>query len=72
MPRTISGFELVKFLTKNGFEVYSRKGSHVKLISIQRNAKTIVPQHESLSVGTLNSILRQTKLTDEEIKELFC
>ena len=71
MPKTISGLELVKFLTKKGFEVYSRKGSHVKLVSIQRNTKTIVPQHEEISKGTLNSILRQAKLTQEEINELF-
>ncbi|HPM86210.1 MAG: type II toxin-antitoxin system HicA family toxin [Candidatus ainarchaeum sp.] len=71
MPKTISGFELVKFLNKKGFEVYSRKGSHVKLISIQRNTKTIVPLHEEISKGTLNSILRQAKLTREEINELF-
>jgi predicted RNA binding protein YcfA (HicA-like mRNA interferase family) len=71
MPKTISDFELVKFLNKKGFEVYSRKGSHVKLISIQRNTKTIVPLHEEISKGTLNSILRQAKLTREEINELF-
>jgi len=61
----------VKFLTKKGFEVYSRKGSHVKLISIQRNTKTIIPLHGEISKGTLNSILRQAKLTEEEINELF-
>lgn len=61
----------MKFLTKKGFEVYSRKGSHVKLISIQRNTKTIIPLHGEISKGTLNSILRQAKLTEEEINELF-
>jgi len=71
MPKSISGLELIKFLTKKGFEVYSRKGSHVKLISLSRNTKTIVPLHNGLSVGTLNSILRQAKLTEEEISELF-
>lgn len=72
MPKTVSGIELVKFLNKKGFEVYSQKGSHVKLISVQRITKTIVPQHKELSKGTLNSILRQAKLTEEEINELFC
>ena len=61
----------MKFLTKKGFEVYSRKGSQVKLISIQRNTKTIIPLHGEISKGTLNSILRQAKLTEEEINELF-
>jgi len=72
MPKTISGLDLVKFLTKKGFEIHSRKGSHVKLISVQRNTKTIVPLHDEISKGTLNSILRQAKLTEEEINELFC
>lgn len=71
MPKSISGFELVKFLSKKGFTIYSRKGSHVKLISVERNTKTIVPQHKVLSKGTLNSILRQTKLSEEEINEIF-
>jgi predicted RNA binding protein YcfA (HicA-like mRNA interferase family) len=71
MHKTISGLELVKFLAKKGFTVCSRKGSHVKLVSIERNTKTIVPQHSELSKGTLNSILRQAKLSDNEIAELL-
>ncbi len=43
MPKTPSGLEVIKFLSKKGFESHSRKGSHVKMISISRNAKTIVP-----------------------------
>jgi len=71
MHRTISGLELVKFLSKKGFTIYGRKGSHVKMICVQRNTKTIVPQHDEIARGTLNSILRQAKLTEEEINELF-
>jgi len=71
MHKVISGFDLVKFLTKKGFEIYSRKGSHVKLISHERKTKTIIPMHKEISKGTLNSILKQAKLSDEEINELF-
>ena len=71
MHKKISGFELIKILSKKGFEIYSRKGSHVKLISIQRNAKTIVPMHKEISKGTLNSIIKQAKLTEKEIEILF-
>jgi len=70
MPKTVSGLELAKFLTKKGFEVYSRKGSHVKMISLQRKTKTIIPMHKELSRGTLNSILKQAKLTQKEINEI--
>ncbi|MBU2100599.1 type II toxin-antitoxin system HicA family toxin [Candidatus Micrarchaeota archaeon] len=71
MPKTVSGLKLVKFLKKKGFEIYSRKGSHVKMISIERNTKTIIPMHKEIAVGTLNSILKQAELSEEEIKELL-
>ena len=71
MPKTISGKELVKFLSKKGFEFYSQKGSHVKMISKERQTKTIVPMHKEIARPTLHSIFKQAKLTEEEIKELM-
>lgn len=71
MPKKISGLNLVKFLGKKGFDVYSRKGSHVKMVSLTRNTKTIVPMHSEISRGTLNSIFKQAKLSEEEIAELI-
>ena len=70
MPKTISGSDLVKFLSKRGFAIYSRKGSHVKLVSAHRQTKTIVPMHKEISPPTLHAIFRQAKLTNEEIAEL--
>lgn len=71
MPKILSGLELIKFLGKKGFEIYSRKGSHVKMISRERNTKTIVPIHREISRKTLQDIIRQTKLSEKEIAELF-
>lgn len=71
MPKTVSGLEIIKFLKKKGFEVYSRKGSHIKMVSLERNTKTIIPMHKALARGTLNAILKQAKLTAQEIPELF-
>ena len=71
MPKSVSGFELVKILSKKGFSVYARKGSHVKMICVARQTKTIIPQHKELSRGTLNSILRQAKLSEQEIREIL-
>ena len=48
MPKTVSGLKLVKFLKKKGFDVYSRKGSHVKMVSLERNTKTMIPMHREL------------------------
>ena len=67
----ISGKFLIKLLSKKGFKIHSRKGSHVKLTSKKRNTKTIVPLHSELSPGTLNAIIKQSKLTKNEKKELF-
>ncbi|MDD5148067.1 MAG: type II toxin-antitoxin system HicA family toxin [Candidatus ainarchaeum sp.] len=70
MPKIVSGLELLKFLSKKGFTVYSQKGSHVKMISLQRKTKTIIPMHKEISTKTLREIIKQAKLTEEETSEL--
>ncbi|MBN2067213.1 MAG: type II toxin-antitoxin system HicA family toxin [Candidatus Diapherotrites archaeon] len=50
--------------------MYCRKGSNVKMVSLARNTKTIVPMHKGLSRGTLNAILKQAKLSPAEMLEL--
>ncbi|MFA4855134.1 MAG: type II toxin-antitoxin system HicA family toxin [archaeon] len=71
MPKTVSGLELAKFLSRKGFQIYGRKGSHAKMVSISRNAKAIIPMHKEISKGTLNAILKQAKLNETEIAELL-
>ena len=71
MPKVVSGKELIKFLTKHGFETYSRKGSHIKMMSRERNTKTIVPMHKEISKSTTYAIFKQAKLTDDEIREIL-
>lgn len=71
MPKTVSGKELVRFLAKKGFQVYSQKGSHVKLISTERNTKTIVPLHKEISIGTMRAIIKQAQLTEKETSKLL-
>jgi len=71
MPRCFSGKQLIKFLIKKDFTIYSQKGSHVKLISQKRKTKTIIPLHRVIAKGTLNDILAQAKLTEAETWELF-
>ncbi len=41
------------------------------MISEGRNTKTIIPMHKEIAKGTLNSIFKQAKLTEEEIEELL-
>lgn len=64
----VSGKEVIKYLSKCGFEIVGRKGSHVRLkkVAEPRNLIAIVPDHKELAQGTLRSILRQAGITFEE------
>ena len=72
MPRlpVLSGRDIVKILTKNGFEIVGRKGSHIRLkkIAKERTYITIVPDHREIPIGTLKSIIRQSGLSEEEFR----
>ncbi len=64
----VSGKEMIKYLSKGGFEIVGRKGSHVRLKKLgePRNLVVIVPDHKELAQGTLRSILRQAGITFKE------
>ena len=64
----VSGKEMIKYLSKLGFEIVGRKGSHVRLKkqATPRNRIVIIPDHKELAQGTLRSILRQAGITFEE------
>jgi len=69
----VSGHEAIKALSKAGFKVVGRRGSHVRLKK-KTPTKTyivIVPIHPEIKRGTLNSILRQAGLTREELIKLI-
>lgn len=62
--KVLSGKEVCKILEQNGFEKIRQKGSH---IIMQKKTKdtTItvpVPDHPEIKIGTLQSIIRQSKL----------
>ena len=59
IPRGLSGKELCRLLETLGYEVTRRRGSHIRLTALHtagRHAVT-VPDHQSVKIGTLNSIL---------------
>jgi predicted RNA binding protein YcfA (HicA-like mRNA interferase family) len=65
----VSGYDVIKALTKIGFEIKRRKGSHVVL---QKEFIVLtVPLHKTLKKGTLRAIIRQAGLTVEEFLELL-
>jgi len=76
MPKlpVISGKEIIKSLSKIGFEWKRTAGSHAILIKIDKEkGKTMVPVplHKELAKGTLKSIMRQTGINREELFELL-
>ncbi len=64
----VSGKDLVKFLSREGFQIVGRKGSHIRMKKITEppNLITVVPDHNELARGTLLSILRQTDISVDE------
>ncbi|MFH0954610.1 MAG: type II toxin-antitoxin system HicA family toxin [Candidatus Micrarchaeota archaeon] len=69
----LSGQKLLKFLSKQGFEVVGQKGSHLRLKkkTPEKTLVTIVPLHKKIDPGTLLEILRQAELTKEQLLEHF-
>lgn len=72
MPKlpVLSPKQIIKILLGIGFIEIRRKGSHVQLK--KGNLLVTVPYHNrDLNIGTLKSILRQAKLTVDELVELL-
>ena len=64
---------MVRVLTRIGFEIVGRKGSHVRL-KRKRDKEVLivmVPMHRELAKGILKSILRQANLTVDDLVHLL-
>ena len=58
--------EVIRVLEKLGFVFKSQKGSHAKYVKLSKNQPTktvIVPMHDEVAKGTLQSILEQAGLS---------
>ncbi|MBI4158978.1 type II toxin-antitoxin system HicA family toxin [Candidatus Woesearchaeota archaeon] len=75
MPKLpiVSGKDVVKALSKIGFQHVRTRGSHAILNKQTENGKiTIpVPLHKELAKGTLKSIMRQAELSLEDFLKLL-
>ena len=67
LPRDLSGAEVVKSLERLGFTIVRQKGSHAQLA--KGDKRITVPMHRSVTVGTLQNILRQAGLSLAEFLE---
>ncbi len=68
----LSGHEVIKALSKGGFEVARRKSSHIIMVKRTETGKVgvVVPDHREIDKGTLLEIIRQAGMTKEEFIRL--
>ena len=72
LPR-LSGKEVIKALSKDGFQTVRQKGSHVILVKETSEGKisTVVPLHKEVDKGTLLEIMRQAGLKRDQFMKLL-
>ncbi len=65
--RTFSGRELVKLLSAHGFRQVRQRGSHIVMQAESEGSTVtvVIPDHAEVRVGTLLSIIRQSRLSRE-------
>ncbi|KKT21833.1 hypothetical protein A3B05_02175 [Candidatus Giovannonibacteria bacterium RIFCSPLOWO2_01_FULL_43_160] len=69
MPKFYSSDYIIKVLRRKGFVFVSQKGSHMKFQKASLPLTVIVPANrKEIPIGTFRSILRQSKLKDEDFK----
>ena len=71
MPKlpSLSGDELIKALTKAGFQIVRQKGNHLSMRKAEFRA--VIPLHKELAKGTLVGILKQCGLTKEDLLSIL-
>ncbi|MFM8419400.1 MAG: type II toxin-antitoxin system HicA family toxin [Verrucomicrobiota bacterium] len=67
---TLSGREVVKAFTKEGWQAVRQRGSPMILVKDGHMATLSVPDHREVAKGTLRSLIRSSGLTVEEFAEL--
>lgn len=70
MPKLYSTKHIIKVLEEKGFIFVSQKGSHMKYRKGNPSLNVIVPaKRKEMPMGTFRSILRQSKLAEEDFKK---
>jgi predicted RNA binding protein YcfA (HicA-like mRNA interferase family) len=73
LPRlpVVSGKDLIKMMTRMGYEVVRQRGSHVRLRKTTNAGEhnITVPFHREIAKGTLNDILSRVSIWNSIPKE---
>ncbi|MEK7504220.1 MAG: type II toxin-antitoxin system HicA family toxin [Patescibacteria group bacterium] len=67
LPTNIKGKDLIKTLEKFGFTQTGGKGSHIRLKHADGRWTQVAVHPKPIPSGTLRAILRQSKLTVEDL-----
>jgi predicted RNA binding protein YcfA (HicA-like mRNA interferase family) len=67
----VSADQCLKALAKLGYGFHRQKGSHIIVIHGTTGQMIAVPNHKTIAVGTLKSIIRLARLTNDEFIELL-
>ncbi len=61
LPRDMGGEELATLLLRYGYHITRQTGSHMRLSSSLKGKENhiTIPQHKSLKIGTLSSIINE-------------
>jgi predicted RNA binding protein YcfA (HicA-like mRNA interferase family) len=78
LPRDVGGEQLASALSRYGYAVTNRKGSHMRLTrqdDPKGSHSITIPAHRSLKVGTLSAILSEVagrlgRSRDDLVREL--
>ncbi len=78
IPRSLSGRDLCRCLEVLGYSISRQSGSHIRISAVTTCGphSMTIPDHESIKIGTLNSILAEVASThripkNELIARLF-
>ncbi|HEY7427478.1 MAG TPA: type II toxin-antitoxin system HicA family toxin [Gemmataceae bacterium] len=68
--RVLSGQETCAILQRHGFQRVRQRGSHILMQRVTDAGTTTVPvpDHKTLRIGTLRSIIRQSGLSRSEFE----
>ena len=72
MPKlpVLSADKVVKALKRAGFKIVRQSGSHIHLWNEDSRILVTVPNHSELAKGTLNAIIKQSKMNREQFLSL--
>lgn len=71
LPTDLSGRDQLKHCKQSDFVVQRQRGSHIVFRRDSPFARVTVPNHKTLRVGTLRTILHEANLTTEQLLELL-